>query len=130
VPYELNNTGEKHYQTVFFLLFKLMGQFIEVEHRSAKGRADAVVTTKDAIYIFEFKLTENATAEDALKQIDERGYALPYAAGQKRIVKIGVEFSAEERSLTRWAIDMTRDASSVSPLAVFNEVQRNLATSG
>ncbi|MDR2362460.1 MAG: ATP-binding protein, partial [Prevotellaceae bacterium] len=39
VPYELNNTGEKHYQTVFFLLFKLMGQFIEVEHRSAKGRA-------------------------------------------------------------------------------------------
>jgi hypothetical protein len=104
VPYDLHNKGEKYYQTVFYMLFRLMGQFIEVEQRSAAGRADAVVTTKDTVYVFEFKLAGNATAEDALKQIDDRGYLIPYTAGGKKLVKIGVEFNAEERSLSRWKL--------------------------
>ena len=102
IPYELNNKGEKHYQTVFYLLFKLMGEYVEAEVSSAIGRADAVVVVNETVYIFEFKLTGNATAEEALKQIDERKYAAQYAAGNKKIVKIGAEFSAEERSLSRW----------------------------
>jgi hypothetical protein len=102
IPYELNNKEEKHYQTVFYLLFKLMGQFVEAEVSSAIGRADAMVVVNDTVFIFEFKLTENATAEEALKQIDERKYAVPYAAGNKKIVKVGVEFNAEERTLSRW----------------------------
>jgi hypothetical protein len=106
VPYELHNRGEKYFQTVFYILFKLMGQFIEVEYRSAAGRADAVVTIQDAVYIFEFKMTENATAEEALKQIDDKGYPIPFTASGKQLVKVGVEFSTDERGVKRWAIEM------------------------
>ncbi len=99
-PYELNDKTERHYQAVFYLVFKLMGQFTEVEVRSAKGRADAVVKTPAYIYVFEFKL--NGTAEEALQQIDEKGYLLPYTADGRQVVKVGVEFSKEERNIGRF----------------------------
>ena len=102
-PYELNTRTERHYQVVFYLVFKLMGQFTQAEVRSAKGRADAVVKTSDYIYVFEFKL--NGTAEEALKQIDDRGYLIPYQSDNRRTVKIGVEFSATERNISRWLIE-------------------------
>jgi len=105
IPYELNDKTEKHYQFVFYLLFKLMGQFVMVEPRSAAGRADAIVVTADSVYAFEFKLTERGTAEDAIKQIDEKGYLMPYIAGNKKLVKIGAEFSTKERGLSRWVIE-------------------------
>ena len=98
------NKTEKDFQTLFFVLFKLMGQFVEAEPRSAVGRADAIVITDDTVYAFEFKLTENGTAEDALKQIDDKGYLIPFSAGDKKLVKIGAEFSAEERGLSRWVM--------------------------
>ncbi|MDR3365816.1 MAG: ATP-binding protein, partial [Prevotellaceae bacterium] len=104
IPYDLNNKEEKHYQTIFFIFFRLMGQFIEVEQHSAVGRADAVVITDDTVFAFEFKLSENATATAALKQIDEKGYLKPYAASNKKLVKVGVEFSAEERGISKWAL--------------------------
>jgi hypothetical protein len=106
IPYDLNNKEEKHYQTVFFLLFRLMGQFIEVEQHSAVGRSDAVVVTGDTVFVFEFKLSERATAEEAVKQIDEKGYLKPYAVSGKKLVKVGVEFSAEERGISRWAVKL------------------------
>lgn len=102
IPYELNDKSERHYQVIFYLVFKLMGQFTEAEVRSAKGRADAVVKTTDTIYVFEFKL--NGTAEEALSQIDEKGYLIPYTADGRRLVKVGAEFSAEERNISRWII--------------------------
>jgi hypothetical protein len=105
IPYELNDKTERHYQTVFYLVFKLMGQFVDAEQRSSAGRADAVVTTADTVYVFEFKLSGNATAEDALKQIDDKGYLIPFTAGSRKIVKIGAEFNAEERTLSRWLQD-------------------------
>ena len=83
-------------------MFQLMGQFCDAEIRSAKGRADAVVKTKDYIYVFEFKL--DGSVEDALRQIDERGYLLPYKADGRKLVKIGVSFSKEERNLDAWEI--------------------------
>ena len=104
IPYELDNKTEKHYQTVFYLLLKLMGQFVDAEPRSSAGRADAVVKTADAVYAFEFKLTGNATAEDALKQIDEKGYLIPFTSGNKKLVKIGAEFSTKLRGLSRWLV--------------------------
>lgn len=99
-PYELNDKSERHYQVVFYLVFKLMGQFTDVEIRSARGRADAVVKTPAYIYIFEFKL--NGTAEEALQQIDDKGYLIPYQAEGRKLIKIGVEFSATERNISRW----------------------------
>ena len=101
-PYELSDSTERHYQVVFYLVFKLMGQFTEVEVRSARGRADAVVKTPKYIYVFEFKL--NGTAEQALQQIDEKGYLIPYQADDREVVKVGVEFSAEKRNIGRWLL--------------------------
>lgn len=101
-PYELNEKTERHYQVVFYLVFKLMGQFSDVEVRSCKGRADAVVKTPDYIYVFEFKL--DGTAEAALTQIDDKGYLIPYTADGRKLVKVGASFSAAERNIDRWLI--------------------------
>ena len=100
IPYELNDRTERHYQTVFYLVFKLMGQFSEVEIRSAKGRADAVVKTADYIYVFEFKL--DGSADEALAQIDDRGYLIPYSADNRKLIKIGVNFNPKERNIGEW----------------------------
>lgn len=102
-PYELNAKTERHYQVVFYLVFKLMGQFIQSEVQSAIGRADAVVKTLDYIYVFEFKL--DGTAETALKQIDEKGYLIPYMVDGRQVVKVGVSFDAEKRNLGEWLIE-------------------------
>jgi hypothetical protein len=102
IPYELNNKTERHYQVVFYLVFKLLGQFAEAEVRSAKGRADAVVKTADYIYVFEFKL--DGTADEAIHQIDDKGYLIPYTADGRKLVKVGVSFSREERNLGEWVI--------------------------
>jgi hypothetical protein len=102
IPYELNNKTEKHFQTVFFILLRLMGQFVEVEQSSAFGRADAVVITDNTVFVFEFKIAENSTAEKALQQIDDKGYLIPYTAGNKNLIKVGVEFSSEKRGISRW----------------------------
>lgn len=101
-PYELNAKTERHYQVVFYLVFKLMGQFTGAEVRSARGRADAVVTTADYVYVFEFKL--DGSVAEAMRQIDDRGYLLPYSAGGRRLVKVAVSFDAEARNLGEWKI--------------------------
>ena len=80
-----------------------MGQFTQAEVRSAKGRADAVVKTPDYIYVFEFKLS--GSAEEAIKQIDEKGYLIPYSADERQLIKIGVDFDPEERNLGDWIIE-------------------------
>jgi hypothetical protein len=96
---------EKFYQFVFWQLFTLMGQFVQSEVKSNKGRADAVVKTADSIYVFEFKMDDKATAEDALKQINSKDYAIPYSADHRKVVKIGVEFSQTEKGVKRWLIE-------------------------
>lgn len=102
-PYELNERTERHYQVVFHLVFKLMGQFTDAEVRSAKGQADAVVKTPKYIYVFEFKL--DGTVEEALAQIDDRGYLIPYSADGRELVKVGVEFIATERNIGTWKVN-------------------------
>ena len=100
ISYELNNRTERHYQTIFYLVFKLMGQFSETEVRSAKGRADAVVKTADYIYVFEFKL--DGSADQALAQINDRGYLIPYTVDGRKLVKIGVNFDPAQRNIGDW----------------------------
>ncbi|NDV56989.1 ATP-binding protein [Bacteroides sp. 519] len=102
-PYELNDRTERHYQVVFYLVFKLMGEFTETEIRSARGRADAVVKTTNYIYVFEFKL--NGSAEQAIKQINDKGYLIPYTADERTLIKIGVNFDANERNLGEWIVE-------------------------
>lgn len=102
IPYELNDKTERHYQMVFYLVFRLLGQYIDVEERSAKGRADAVVKTKDYVFIFEFKL--NGNVNDALQQIDDKGYLIPYEADKRKLFKIGVSFNCRERNIGEWKV--------------------------
>ncbi|MDR2136427.1 MAG: PD-(D/E)XK nuclease domain-containing protein [Treponema sp.] len=105
VPYDLYfEKGEKYYQTIFYLVFTLLGQFAESEVRSAAGRADAVVKLRGLVYVFEFKLGGAGSAEDALRQIDAKGYLIPYAAGGCRLVKAGVVFDTGTRTLGEWRI--------------------------
>lgn len=103
IPYELSDDTERHYQAIFYVVFALMGQFVETEIRSARGRADAVVKTREYIFVFEFKL--NGSAEEALKQIDEKGYLIPYKLDGRNLVKVGVNFSKETRNIERYIID-------------------------
>ena len=76
IPYDAEHHDENHYKTIFYLIFKLSLPFVtNTEVRSAAGRADAVVETDDAVYVFEFKL--DGSANVALKQIDDKGYLIP-----------------------------------------------------
>jgi hypothetical protein len=102
IPYELNDKTERHYQTLFYLVFRLMGQYAQVEQRSAAGRADAVVSTMDTVYVFEFKLAGRGTVKDALRQIAEKGYLILYSAAGKKLVKIGAVFLPATRTLGEW----------------------------
>ena len=93
---------EQNYQTAVYLVFALIGQFVQTEVHSATGRADCVVTTADSIYIFEFKLSGNGTAEEALAQIKKNGYAEQYKADGKKIVLIGAGFEEATRTIKNW----------------------------
>ena len=104
MPNDLENKTEKHYQTIIYLIFSLLGYHIRTEEKSAVGRADAVCWTQDSIYVFEFKVDSNAEA--ALKQIDDKGYMIPYRFEDgKRLVKIGVNISTMTRTIDGWVVD-------------------------
>jgi len=96
---------EQNYQTAVYLVFKLMGQFAQTEVHCATGRADCVVKTADTVYIFEFKLSGNGSAEDALNQIKTQEYAAPYKAIGQKIVLIGAGFDEEKRTIRDWKVE-------------------------
>ena len=98
----LSNKNERDFQTVFYLIFNLMGAFVLVEEDSAIGRADAVVHMPDAVYVFELKY--DGSAEEAIKQIDDKGYLIPYSADGKRLYKIGVNYDSNQRTINKWII--------------------------
>ena len=97
---------EQNYQTAVYLIFALMNQFVHTEVHCATGRADCVVEMQDKVYVFEFKLTSNSSAEDALKQIQEKSYADKYAGSGKKIVLIGVGFNEQARTLKEWKVEL------------------------
>ena len=98
----LSNKNERDFQTVFYLIFNLMGAFILVEEDSAIGRADAVVHTPNAVYVFELKY--DGSAEEAIRQIDDKGYLIPYSADGKRLYKIGVNYDSQQRTIGEWIV--------------------------
>ena len=93
---------ERHFQYTFYLILQLLGKYnTYVEKETSQGRIDCVLECPDYVYIFEFKL--NSTAEVALKQIDEKGYAQPYAADKRKIYKVGISFSSETGTVNDFA---------------------------
>ena len=97
---------EQNYQTAVYLVFALMGQFVQTEVHCSTGRADCIVTTADSIYVFEFKLSGNGSAEDALVQIKQNGYAEKYFVDGKKIVLIGSSFDEGKRTIKDWKIEV------------------------
>ena len=94
---------EQHYQDIAYLVFKLLGCITHTEYRTAKGRIDMTVETSQRIFVFEFKL--DGTAREAMEQIENRGYLLPFKADGRELVKIGASFSSETHSLKDWIIE-------------------------
>ena len=73
----------------------------------ATGRADCVVKTANYIYVFEFKL--DAPVENAIRQIDEKGYTISYSADSRKLYKIGVVFSTEKRNVVDYEVEESRN---------------------
>ena len=107
-PYEViagqkpERDTELHYRNVLFIVFKLVGLYTQMEYHTSNGRIDLVLQTDRYVYIMEFKL--NGTAEEALRQIEEKGYALPFAGDNREVFKIGVNFSSETRNIEKWLV--------------------------
>ena len=108
IPYNTIKEGETYHErdgeVAVYLVFSLMGQFAQTEVHCPGGRADTVVHTADAIYIFEFKLEDTATPEDALAQIEERGYAARYLSEGKKVLCIGVTFDSKTHNIGAWKV--------------------------
>ena len=101
-PYELAKDIELHYQNVLFIVFRLAGLYTKVEYHTSRGRIDLVLQTDSYVYVMEFKL--DGTAEQALQQIEEKQYALPFAKDSRKVYTIGVNFSSETRNIERWIV--------------------------
>ncbi len=103
ITYTLETDPFEHYfQAVIYLVFTLLGKFVQCEMHTYTGRIDCRVQTRDYIYLFEFKRDEPAKA--ALAQIDSKDYALPFIADSRKLYKIGVSFDSETRKLSDWAV--------------------------
>ena len=100
IPYDIHLANEKYYQTVFYLVFRIVGLDIDCEVRTEVGRIDAVVRTASTIFVFEFKL--HGTADEALAQIREKRYFEKYLDDGRDVVMVGAAFDPETRNLERW----------------------------
>ena len=101
-PYELAKDVELHYQNVLFIVFRLAGLYTKVEYHTSRGRIDLVLQTDSYVYVMEFKL--DGTAEQALQQIEEKQYALPFAKDSRKVYTIGVNFSSKTRNIDKWIV--------------------------
>lgn len=102
-PYTIINNNERHYQAVMFTIFSMLGADVKVEEPTPDGRIDMVLKTDTAIYVFELKY--NKSAEVAIQQIEQKDYAKIYAGDGRKIVKIGLNFSEDRRSLENWKVE-------------------------
>ena len=101
-PYDLIKDTENHYQTIVFIICKLLGYYSEAEYKIVNGRIDMVVKTKNYIYVFEFKFDKSA--KEALQQIDSKDYPLAFQQDERKLYKIGVNFSSQTKNINEYII--------------------------
>ena len=108
IPYNVRRKDdakavERDFQYTLYLFFRMAGGWkVYAEKASSYGRADCIVETSKYVYIFEFKL--DGSAEDAVRQIDGQGYAGPYAADSRKLIRIGASFSSQTGTVSDWII--------------------------
>lgn len=100
IPYHLENRNEHYYHALLYTLLTAIGADVKAEEPSAKGRADMILRTSSCIYVIEIKY--DATAAEALEQIDKKGYTDKYRLEGCKITKVGIAFSSQERNITEW----------------------------
>ena len=91
---------ERDFQNVIYLVFSILGEYIISEPHFSKGRADSILINNDYVYIFEFKIDQDA--QTALQQINVKNYAGRFKMDGKRIIKVGVSFSSAEKNIVEW----------------------------
>lgn len=100
--YQVMGNMEIYFQNTLYVFFRLMGFYVEVEHHTTNGRMDILLQTPQYIYIIELKI--NQSAEAALRQIEEKGYAAPFATDPRQVFKIGISFSTERKLIDDWKV--------------------------
>lgn len=109
IPYtmrrkETERERERYFHYTFYLLMRMVSCYtVYTEKQQSEGRVDCIIEVPDYIYIFEFKL--DGTAAEALAQIEEKGYARPYAADPRQLYRIGVSFSSETGTVSDWDVE-------------------------
>ena len=98
---------ERYFHYTFYLIFRLVSVYtVYTEKEQSEGRVDCIVETPDYVYIFEFKL--DGSADEALKQVEEKGYARPYASDRRPVYKIGASFSSQTGTIDDWKVQSER----------------------
>ena len=103
VPYCERTDTEGHYQQVFYIIFSLLGYYVDVEVRTPRGRVDMVMRTRTRLYVMELKLDRSADA--AMRQIDLKDYPARFALCGLPVVKVAVNFDSDKRTLKDWRIE-------------------------
>ena len=102
VPYDLIKDTENHYQTVIFIICKLIGFIVEAEYKIVNGRIDMIVRTDNFLYLFEFKFDKSA--KEALQQIDSKDYPLAFQQDERKLYKVGINFSSQTKNIDEYII--------------------------
>ena len=103
VPYCERTDTEGHYQQVFYIIFSLLGYYVDVEVRTPRGRVDMVMRTRTRLYVMELKLDQSADA--AMRQIDLKDYPARFALCGLPVVKVAINFDSDKRTLKDWRIE-------------------------
>lgn len=99
-PYDVIGNKERDYQAILYTVFEVINFTIQTEARTPRGRIDLLVQTKTSIFVMELKLDKSP--DEALAQIDDRSYTLPWKHDGRRVFKVGITFSTKERNVTAW----------------------------
>ena len=103
IPQCDNTNYEGHYQQLLFVIFSLLGEYVDVEVRTATGRVDMVMQAFGKLYLFELKLNRSAAA--AMQQINLNDYPARFSQCGLPIVKVGINFDTATRTVSDWAIE-------------------------
>ena len=108
IPYQENTlkdapTTEGHFTAMLYVMFSFLNRYVYSQVRNAKGRLDILIKTDTTIYVMELKL--DGDLDKALRQIDEKDYTIPYQSDGRKVVKVAINFSTEERTIKEWKIE-------------------------
>ena len=110
IPYDIitkeewdnKESRESFYKLLMYMSFSMLNSIVDTEVKSVLGRADVVVKTKSDIYVLELKVDDSV--DNALDQIDSKGYSIPYEADGRKVTKCGVSISSEARNIVHWRV--------------------------